>query len=147
MGGIEVYHTSRTSMEQLYAVGETSNNGVHGRNRLASNSLLEALVFSRHAALDIASKAASAPDYFAETVFDAHIGAPRIPKGIRTETRKIMQESHFVIPDKEKAAEGFKRVKEIREDLLTGGYLMDADYVLAKSIVTVAFIILGEVME
>ena len=37
-------------MEGLYAVGETSCNGVHGRNRLASNSLLESLVFSRSAA-------------------------------------------------------------------------------------------------
>ncbi|MCR4888086.1 MAG: L-aspartate oxidase, partial [Ruminococcus sp.] len=69
------------------------------------------------------------------------------PKGIRTETRKIMQESHFVIPDKKAAAEGFKRVKAIRDDLLSGRYLVDADYVLAKSIVTVAYIILSEVMQ
>jgi L-aspartate oxidase len=54
MGGIEVDLRSRTSMDNLYAVGETSCNGVHGRNRLASNSLLESLVFSRRAALDIA---------------------------------------------------------------------------------------------
>ena len=51
MGGIWVdTEHSRTSMEGLYAVGETSCNGVHGRNRLASNSLLESLVFSRSAA-------------------------------------------------------------------------------------------------
>ena len=56
MGGIQVDHTSRTTMEQLYAVGETSNNGVHGRNRLASNSLLESLVFAKRAAKDIAEK-------------------------------------------------------------------------------------------
>ena len=53
MGGIDVDLFSRTSLDHLYAVGETSCNGVHGRNRLASNSLLESLVFSKRAALDI----------------------------------------------------------------------------------------------
>lgn len=53
MGGIQVDHQSRTSMAQLYAVGETACNGVHGRNRLASNSLLESLVFAKRAARDI----------------------------------------------------------------------------------------------
>ena len=53
MGGIKVNHNSKTSMEGLYAVGETACNGVHGRNRLASNSLLESLVFAKRAATDI----------------------------------------------------------------------------------------------
>jgi L-aspartate oxidase len=147
MGGIDVDKNSETTLPNLYACGECSHTGVHGGNRLASNSLLEALVFSRHAANHIASKLDKVPAEFEEAEFDAHIGADRIPKGIRTETRKIMQNSHFVIPDKKAAAEGFRRVKEIRDDLLSGGYLVDADYVLAKSIVTVAYIILGEVMQ
>jgi len=50
MGGIKVDLNSKTSMENLYAVGETSCTGIHGANRLASNSLLEGLVFSRRAA-------------------------------------------------------------------------------------------------
>lgn len=53
MGGIKVDHNSRTSMPGLYAVGETACNGVHGKNRLASNSLLESLVFAKRAASDI----------------------------------------------------------------------------------------------
>lgn len=56
MGGIHVDRYSKTSMERLYAVGETSCNGVHGANRLASNSLLESLVFGKRAALDLAQK-------------------------------------------------------------------------------------------
>lgn len=50
MGGIKVDLDSKTTMDGLYAVGETSCNGVHGRNRLASNSLLESLVFAERAA-------------------------------------------------------------------------------------------------
>ena len=50
MGGIWVDCDSHTSMPHLYAVGETSCNGVHGKNRLASNSLLESLVFAKRAA-------------------------------------------------------------------------------------------------
>ena len=56
MGGIWVDSDSRTSMPNLYAVGETSCNGVHGANRLASNSLLESLVFARRAAKAIQNK-------------------------------------------------------------------------------------------
>lgn len=55
MGGIWVDSHSRTSMANLYAVGETSCNGVHGANRLASNSLLESLVFAKRAAENIGS--------------------------------------------------------------------------------------------
>lgn len=49
MGGIHVDKYSKTTMNNLYAVGETSCNGVHGANRLASNSLLEGLVFTKRA--------------------------------------------------------------------------------------------------
>lgn len=54
MGGIHVDKYSKTSLENLYAVGETACNGVHGKNRLASNSLLESLVFAKRAANRIA---------------------------------------------------------------------------------------------
>jgi len=55
MGGIDVDSYSKSSMERLYAIGETACNGVHGRNRLASNSLLESLVFAKRAAKHITS--------------------------------------------------------------------------------------------
>ncbi len=55
MGGIWVDSDSKTTMPHLYAVGETSCNGVHGKNRLASNSLLETLVFAQRAAKKISA--------------------------------------------------------------------------------------------
>lgn len=56
MGGIQVDYSSRTTMSRLYAIGETACNGVHGKNRLASNSLLESLVFAKRAAQDMISR-------------------------------------------------------------------------------------------
>lgn len=56
MGGIQVDHQGATSMDRLYAVGETACNGVHGRNRLASNSLLESMVFAERAAREITER-------------------------------------------------------------------------------------------
>ncbi|MGE5629533.1 MAG: L-aspartate oxidase [Caulobacteraceae bacterium] len=53
MGGIKTDLSSRTNIKGLYACGEAANTGVHGANRLASNSLLEGLVFGRRAAEDI----------------------------------------------------------------------------------------------
>ncbi len=66
MGGVRVDSDSRTNMEHLYAVGETSCNGVHGANRLASNSLLESLVFAKRAARKISgldNEPPRVPDY------------------------------------------------------------------------------------
>lgn len=58
MGGIKVDYNSKTSMEQLYVIGEAACNGVHGKNRLASNSLLESLVFAKRAAMHMTEYAA-----------------------------------------------------------------------------------------
>ncbi|MGN0437119.1 MAG: L-aspartate oxidase [Lachnospiraceae bacterium] len=53
MGGVKVDLDGKTSMNRLYSAGETACNGVHGANRLASNSLLESLVWAKNAAVDI----------------------------------------------------------------------------------------------
>ncbi len=72
MGGVKVNENSKTSMENLYAVGETACNGVHGKNRLASNSLLESLVFAKRAAKDMTRKY-EAPSMFDKTTLKLNV--------------------------------------------------------------------------
>lgn len=71
-GGIKVDKKGRSSIQHLYAIGECSSTGLHGANRLASNSLLEAVVYAHHAAQDSIEKITSIkhceniPDWDAE---------------------------------------------------------------------------------
>lgn len=71
MGGIKTDINGRTSMDHLFAVGETACNGVHGKNRLASNSLLESLVFSKRAADLIADDKSEKESYAPEIDWDS----------------------------------------------------------------------------
>lgn len=148
MGGINVNTRGMTSVDGLYAVGECSHTGVHGNNRLASNSLLEALVFGRQAAEDIAEKIdTSLPlEQLEEYKFEISKKAVPIPQGIRTEIRHIMQKSYFVIPNMQGAVAGFERIAEIKRMLDENDYIIDHNYVEAKSLATVAYLVLKEVI-
>ena len=146
MGGINVDGKGATNIDGLYAAGECSHTGVHGKNRLASNSLLEALVFSRLIAEDINTH--FTPDR--RTKIDYPMSAPDgkpLPKGIKTEIREIMQKAYFVFPDYDESEKGFRRVCELKDMLDAGGFEINADFVETKSLVTVAYIILKEILE
>lgn len=150
MGGINVNIHAMSSIDGLYAVGECSHTGVHGNNRLASNSLLEALVFGRQAAEDIARRIESGERFDFDNPesadFSISADAVPIPQGIRTEIRHIMQKSYFVIPNMREALAGFERISEIKRMLDEGNFIIDHNYVEAKSLAAVAYLILKEVI-
>lgn len=147
MGGIEVDIDSKTNVPRLYACGECSNTGVHGKNRLASNSLLEALVFSRRAAEDI--KRCMANGYAGVQALPAALdfsGAP-LPEGVVPEIRSIMQRAYFVLPDAAAIRFGLKQIDNILKRLRGGRFAVTREYVEALSLATVAYIVLKEADE
>lgn len=144
MGGIDVDLNAQTSIDGLYAAGECSHTGVHGANRLASNSLLEALVFSRRAAEDITRRLQKNRAELPEPETPAQPSGEELPHGYRTEIRQIMQNSHFVLPTPDAVPEGLQRAKRILNELKAANYKLTPDLIEAKSLATVACIILQE---
>ncbi len=146
MGGIDVDVHGRTSIEGLYAVGECSHTGVHGENRLASNSLLEGVVFSRRAAHSINWYIKNNEWEVTPAVMNKDYSGPRLPKGIRTSVRSIMQSAHFVIKDRKAALDGFVKIDLLMQMMLNNKFMRNAVYVEARSLITVAYLMLQEVI-
>jgi len=97
-GGIKIDHYGRTSIKNIYACGECSSSGLHGANRLASNSLLEALVFSHRIFLDSSEEIERTA--FMENIPDWNAEGTTDPKEmvLITQSRKELQEimSYYV---------------------------------------------------
>lgn len=147
MGGIDVNVYGDTTVDRLYAAGECSHTGVHGLNRLASNSLLEALVFARRTTYDISRRMRHEASGVTVPAPAMPAGTKPLPKGYRTAIRNIMQKAWFVNPDYDAVREGLVKAREILHDLQTGDYALTADYLEAKSLATVCTTILDEVVR
>lgn len=119
MGGIEVDLVGKTNILSLYACGECSCTGIHGANRLASNSLLEGLVFSRRIARDInktieGTKIPIISVEYAEYNVQNSLGI--LDWGnIRNGIAKIMKEKVGII----RTREGLKEARQELKDILT----------------------------
>ena len=144
MGGIETDINGLTSVTGLYACGEAANTGVHGANRLASNSMLECLVFGRRAALHI--NVENTGDTGTGPVFSL----PDLPirqskalqyKQLRKTIQQLMSEYCFVIRNTEGLKIAARRVSEIYVQL-ENIYDDSNEYLETLNIATVAMAIL-----
>lgn len=93
IGGLTVDHEGRTSMKNLWAAGEVTSSGLHGANRLASNSLLEGLVYGARAGEGASLAAGSMPDAFrAQSLSNlvSHIRRPLDLNDVRSSLKSLM---------------------------------------------------------
>jgi L-aspartate oxidase len=114
MGGIAVEHHGRTSLKGLWAGGEVSSTGAHGANRLASNSLLEAVVYAARIAEDIGGSPIAAPVRLPATSMDQQNCA--MP-ALEEKSLRAMMTSHVgVIRDRDRLAEAVCAFAAIERD-------------------------------
>lgn len=115
-GGIRTDLRGRTTVPGLYACGEVACTGVHGANRLASNSLLEGLVFAERIAADIV---AERPRSAAATVAGHPAPSPLLPPEARSTIQRIMTRGAGVV----RSADSLARAAEELEDLHRSAFL------------------------
>ena len=114
MGGIAVDERGRASMPGLWAAGEVSCTGAHGANRLASNSLLEAVVYAARVADDIAGQTIASPGRLPATTIERPHGP--MPALAETDLRAMMTSHVGVIRNGEHLAEAVRTLAAIARD-------------------------------
>ena len=124
IGGIQTDLEARTKVEGLYACGEAASTGVHGANRLASNSMLECLVFGRRAAANINARLANLgkvgeakpAKYEKRSIVERDFSALRI------EIQQLMNDNGSVLRNEKDMTNTLARISEISEELKNSYY-------------------------
>ena len=149
MGGIQVDLNSRTKIFGLYAAGECAHTGLHGGNRLASNSLPEALVFSRRAAESILADNQTPPS----AIFNPKspfllpegpaLDAPQVKKHIQ----RAMQNAFFVFKNRDVLPAAAEEMRALYEQLRKGPYAVTREYAETLSLACVAALVLEDALK
>jgi len=140
MGGIETDVNGCTNIKGFYACGEAANTGVHGANRLASNSMLECLVFGRRTALHINQSYDGTADFTNATKIENLPSRPHSTLDyaqLRKEVQTLMSEYCYVIRNTKGLKIALKRINVILS-ALDNVYDDHNDYLEALNIATVA---------
>ncbi len=141
MGGIATDERARSTVPGLWAIGEVASTGLHGANRLASNSLLEAVVFGARAAADIAAldrNSRCAPTVNLKRITSAERGAAPDRAAAVARLRRTMTDQVGVIRDAAGLREAVATLKQIeheaREDRTLANMALAARFIAASAL-------------
>ncbi len=143
-GGVMTDLNGQTSVPGLYAVGEIAHTGLHGANRMASNSLLECIVFAKSAAKHISqhlpdlSFAASIPDWDESIVGAAHENI--MIHHNWHELRRLMWNYVGIVRSNQRLKQAFERIQILKQEVLDyyARYYIHPDLIELRNLVTVA---------
>jgi L-aspartate oxidase len=150
-GGLMTDKLGRTDLPGLYAVGETSCTGLHGANRLASNSLLECLVFGRAAAADILTQPAAPPpplpDWDESRVTDAD--EEIVIAHNWDELRRFMWDYVGIVRTSKRLARAGHRIRMLQEEIhdYYANFRVTNDLLELRNLVTSADLIVRSAMQ
>ncbi len=136
MGGVETDTEGRTSLKGLYACGEVARTGVHGANRLASNSLLEAIVYARRVAKTIEMSHDNRP--ICGCIVSNNKANNKIDsQAIKKAVRNTLSKSAFIIREPKRIYDGLKDIESIKKHVDLSA-VTTTDEVEAANMVAVA---------
>ena len=116
MGGIRTDYDGRTNIDRLYAVGECACTDVHGANRLASNSLLEAVVFGARTAASIADRVGPYANIKDEIYNGKRMEGLHNLKKLRASLRHLMAEKAGIIRSEQKLRQALATIEQVQQE-------------------------------
>jgi L-aspartate oxidase len=147
-GGVITDHAARTDLENLYAIGEVAYTGLHGANRMASNSLLECLVLAIQAAADIQARAAAQPLPPAVPDWDESRVTDSDEEVMVThnwgELRRLMWDYVGIVRSNKRLARAKRRVRMLRREIVEyyGNFRVSSNLLELRNLVEVADLII-----
>ena len=143
IGGIQTDLDARTPVEGLYACGEAASTGVHGANRLASNSMLECLVFGRRAAahINVRLEGLSEAEPSKLPACENRTLVKRDFAALRIEIQQLMNDCGSVLRNEKGMTRALARISEISEELKKS-YYPGREYIETLNIAALAVDIL-----
>ncbi len=156
-GGIQVDKNSKTKLDGLYAIGECSHTGLHGANRLASNSLLESIVFSHraaiHTSLEITKNKLDEKFFSMIPAWEGqHFSSKEqhhLTKKLRKELQETMSQLVGIFKTKEGLIEAQKKILSLYHETvdLYNNNKMSSELCELRNMVSVAYVLVNQAIE